>query len=129
MARLAEEFHGGAWLGGLTSARVGARFRGHNRRGWRRWSTTSTVTDADPGQRFGFDVRSVGTLIAHWEYDLEQTEDGCRVTESFWDHRPSWFLPIGGLASGTVKRDTVNQLNIERTLERLKSTAEAPVAG
>jgi polyketide cyclase/dehydrase/lipid transport protein len=125
MGRLAEENRGGSWLGGLRSPVVGARFRGHNRRGWRRWSTTVTVTDADPGRRFAFDVRSLGLPIARWEYAIEPVDGGCRVTESTWDRRPSWFRPIGGFATGAMNRAEVNQHNIERTLARLKASAEA----
>jgi hypothetical protein len=123
MGRVAEENQGGSWLDGSDSATVGARFRGNNRRGWRRWSTTVTVTDADPGRRFGFDVRFFGLPIAHWEYSIEKTDGGCRVTESTWDRRPAWFKPIGDVASGGA-RARLNQHNIERTLLRLKSTAE-----
>lgn len=124
MGGLAEENRGGSWLGGLRAPVVGARFRGHNRRGWRRWSTTVTVTDADPGRRFGFDVRSLGLPIAHWEYEIEPTGSGCRVTERTWDRRPGWFRPIGGFATGAMDRAAVNQHNIEQTLTRLKATAE-----
>jgi hypothetical protein len=126
MGKLAEENQGGRWLGGHSSAAVGARFRGHNKRGVVRWTTVVTITDADPGRRFSFDVRSMGFIpIAHWEYTIEPTEAGCRVTESTWDRRPPWFKPIGGLATGSLNRAKINQHNIDRTLERLKSTAEA----
>jgi hypothetical protein len=122
MARLAEEYRGGRWLG--EPAVVGSKFRGHNRRGWRRWSTTVTVTDADPGRRFGFDVHFYGLPISHWEYSLTPTDDGCHVVESTWDRRLGWFKPIGGFATGSMDRAGVNQHNIERTLERLKSALE-----
>jgi hypothetical protein len=124
MGRLAEENQGGSWLRGADSAAVGAKFRGHNRRGPLHWWTTVTVTDADPGRRFGFDVHSLGLPIAHWEYAIEPTEDGCRVTESTWDRRPGWFKPIGGFATASMNRAMINQHNIERTLARLKATAE-----
>lgn len=124
MGRLAEENQGGSWLRGFDSAAVGARFRGHNRRGPLHWWTTVTVTDADPGRRFGFDVHSLGLPIARWEYAIEPTENGCRVTESTWDRRPAWFKPIGGFATASMNRAAINQHNIERTLARLKATAE-----
>jgi hypothetical protein len=125
MGRLSEENLGGRWLSGSDSAAVGARFRGHNRRGPLHWWTTVTVTDADPGRRFGFDVHSLGLPIAHWEYAIEPTSEGCRVTESTWDRRPGWFKPIGGFATASMNRAAINQHNIERTLSLLKNAAEA----
>jgi hypothetical protein len=44
------------WLG-TAGAQAGARFRGTNQHGFRRWSTTCTVTAADDGRRFAFSVR------------------------------------------------------------------------
>ena len=58
------------WLGGATTPSVGARFKGTNRRGWRRWSTTCTVTEAEPGRRFAFDVRSGPLAISSWSYEF-----------------------------------------------------------
>ena len=49
MGEWSPESEGGAWRGGATKAVVGAKFRGHNRIGWRRWATTCTVTEARPG--------------------------------------------------------------------------------
>ena len=36
------------WLGGATAPAPGVKFRGRNRIGWRRWSTTGTVVTASP---------------------------------------------------------------------------------
>ncbi len=124
MARVSEEYASGKWLG-AAGPEVGARFRGINRRGWRGWSTVSTVTDASP-ERFAFDVRSLGMLVSRWQYDIEPTADGCRVTESTWDRRPAWYRPITVLATGVKDRAVTNQRNIEATLRRLKNTAESP---
>ena len=46
MGKGSPEAVGGRWVGGATGPAVGARFRGHNRSGRRRWSTTVEVTDA-----------------------------------------------------------------------------------
>jgi len=125
MGKLAEENLGGSWLGGATEAAVGARFRGHNRNGVLHWWTTVVVTDAEPGQRFAFNVSSLGLPIARWEYAIEPVDGGCKVTERTWDRRPGWFRPIGGFATGTINRAERNQQHIEATLARLKTTAEA----
>lgn len=124
MARLAEEFSGGRWLGRDTAARVGARFRGANRRGVRFWTTVATVTAAAP-DRFAFRVSSMGLPVSDWSYEITPTDGGCRVVERAWDRRPSWFRPLTVLATGVTDRATRNQANIAATLARLKAAAEA----
>jgi len=125
LSRVSAEFERGRWLGGVTAAKVGARFRGHNRNSWRRWSTTVTVTAAEPGLCFAFDVAFAGVPISRWRYDIEPSDTGCVVTESTWDRRPGWFKPVGDLATGVRDRVEHNRLNIERTLAQLKQAAES----
>jgi hypothetical protein len=126
MSELAGELERAGWLGGVREATVGARFRGHNRRAWRRWSTTATVTDAEPGRRFAFEVSSfAGIPVSRWQYDIEPAEDGCVVEERTWDRRPGWFKPFANLVTGVRDRAEENRRNIERTLSRLKSAVEA----
>jgi hypothetical protein len=124
LAKVAAEFARGRWLGGVTEAQAGARFRGTNKRARRRWTTTVTVTDAEPGKRFAFDVTYYGLPISRWQYDLEPSGDGCVVRESTWDRTPAWFRPIGRLGTGVRDRAETNRRNIERTLRRLKDAAE-----
>ena len=123
LSSCAEEYSGGKWLG-ASGPSVGARFRGVNRRGWRVWPTTSIVTDCS-ASRFAFEVKSLGLAVSRWQYDIEPTADGCRVTESTWDRRPAWYKPITVLATGVKDRAVTNQANIEATLARLKQAAEA----
>lgn len=125
LAEVAVEFEQGTWLDGVTEAKVGARFRGRNRRGWRRWSTTVTVTAADPGKCFAFEVDFRGIPISRWRYDIVATgAAGCLVEESTWVRAPAWFRPVGALATGVLKRTEHNKRNIERTLRQLKQAAE-----
>lgn len=124
LAGVAQEYSGGRWLN-AAGPEVGARFRGVNRRGWRVWPTVATVTDASP-ERFAFEVRSLGLPVSRWQYDIEATGSGCRVTESTWDRRPAWYKPITVLATGVTDRVVTNQRNIEATLARLKQVAESP---
>lgn len=123
LSGVAEEYAGGKWLD-TEGPRVGARFRGVNRRGLRRWPTTATVTDCST-TRFAFEVTSLGVAVARWQYDIEETENGCRVTESTWDRRPSWYKPITVLATGVKDRTATNQQNIEATLKSVKRAAES----
>lgn len=81
LASLAEEAVAMQWRKG-DAARPGAVFTGHNQNGGRRWSTKCTVTDAEPGRRFAFDVRHTVFPVARWQYDIVGTDGGCDVTES-----------------------------------------------
>ncbi len=125
LAAFAEETETMEWVKG-DAARAGAVFKGQNRNAGRSWSTTCTVTDAQPGRVFGFDVRYTFLPIAHWQYDITALDEGrCRVTESTWDLRPSWFRRFGKVATGVADRDSANSANIKATLQRLKQHAES----
>jgi hypothetical protein len=123
LTELAEETTAMNWCKG-DSAGPGAKFRGENRNGRHKWTTTCTVTDATPGETFAFDVHSAVIPVAHWRYEIAPTATGCRVTESTWDRRPGWFRKIGEYATGVHNRNAANATNIERTLQRLKARAE-----
>jgi uncharacterized protein YndB with AHSA1/START domain len=123
MAELAEETTRMRWTKG-DHAVPGATFRGTNRNGFRRWTTTCTVTDADPGRRFAFEVRHTVLPIARWQYDIVATDGGCTVTESTWDRRPGWFKGVAGLATGERDRAAANARHIAATLQRLEAWAE-----
>lgn len=125
MGRLSPECTGGKWLDGATGATVGARFKGTNRRGWVRWSTTSTVVTALPGEQFTFETPDSG---ARWSYRFEPAGDGTLVTESreFYLPRPAvakWFTKL--LLGGTQEHDDEVADGMQETLERLKVLAES----
>jgi hypothetical protein len=124
LAALAEEAHTMEWQKG-SSATPGAVFKGHNRNGSKTWSTTCTVTAAEPGKAFAFDVKSLIFPVAHWRYDIAAADGGCTVTESTWDRRAGWFKAIAGRATGIPDRDSANAEHIELTLQRLKDRAES----
>jgi len=124
LAELSDEYTGYRWLGGASGPAVGVRFRGSNKNGFRRWSTLSTVTDADEGTRFAFDVRSFGQPVARWQYDIAQDGDVCVVTERTWERRSRWFRTVSSFATGVWRRDESNQASIDETLRRLKAKVE-----
>jgi len=124
LASLAEEARAMEWRKG-DAAGPGAVFKGHNRNGIFRWSTKCTVTDAEPGQVFAFDVRYLGVPVARWRYDIAGADGGCRVTERTWDHRPGWFSKTAWIGTGVRDRDSANAEHIKLTLQRLKEKAEA----
>ena len=127
MGSLSPENTGGRWLKGATGPAVGARFRGSNRNGWRRWSTSVQVTRCVPGQEFAFAVSYLGIPVSEWAYDVETDGDAvCRVTESWRDRRPGWFSLPAGLATGVRDRgEQSTGLAIDQTLAAVKARIEA----
>jgi hypothetical protein len=125
LTSLAEEAVSMEWRkGGVV--RQGAVFVGRNENGSKRWSTTCTVTDAERGRVFAFDVRYTVIPIARWQYDIVAADGGCRVKESTWDRRPGWFRKIAARSTGVTDRAAANAEHIRRTLQRLKQRAETP---
>lgn len=125
MGEWSPEATGGRWLGDASGPSVGARFKGSNRRGWRRWGTISTVRESTPGEVFAFDADALGLGIARWEYHLEADGDGCVVTERWVDRRGGAMRLIGRVVSGVGDRAEHNREGMEATLRRLAETVEA----
>jgi uncharacterized protein YndB with AHSA1/START domain len=119
------------WVGGATGPRLQARFRGHNRQGWRSWTTTGTIVGYEPGREIAWDVGVVGFAIAQWGYRIDPDPGGeaCTVVESFRDRRGSLFQALGPVARGVKDVDAHNRVGMEQTLARIKAAAEAVSAG
>ena len=124
MGEWSPENVGGRWIGGASGPAVGARFRGQNRRGWRRWSTTCTVVVADPGRAFAFDVAFARIPASRWTYELRPEGDATVVTERWTDRRPTWFARLAGATMGIDDIRAHNEANIRRSLAALTSVAE-----
>ena len=114
------------WLDGATAPAQGARFRGTNRRGPLLWQTTCTVTAADPGRRFAFDVAFGPWRIATWAYDFAPVDGGCLVTESWSDRRPGGMRVASVPVMGIKDRAAHNRRGMQATLAALKAAAESP---
>lgn len=126
MGEWSPENVGCTWLGGATGPSVGARFKGKNQRGWRRWSTINEVVEADPGRTFAFRTTSFGLRVALWRYDFTGERDGpTTVTESWTDERGTIITVGGRLATGVGDRASHNREGMTQTLEALKAAAEA----
>lgn len=129
MGEWSPENRGGRWAGGARGPKVGATFRGRNRAGWRRWRTVVTVTAADPGRRFAFDVHFAAVPISTWEYTFTAADGGCLVTESWSDRRPGWMRKLSGPVMDIPDRESHNRDGMEKTLQALKNAAERAPAG
>lgn len=111
------------WIDGATGPAVGARFKGTNKRGFARWSTKPTVTAAEPGRVFAFDVLP----DTRWTYRFEPDGDGTRLSESFEMLRdmPGYIQ----FAERYLLRVKDRRADLERgmteTLGRIKSAVES----
>jgi Polyketide cyclase / dehydrase and lipid transport len=129
MGRWSPECERVEWTGGRTAPQVGATFTGHNRNGRRSWSTHGTVTVADRGREFTFEVRSVLNLpVSRWSYRFETADGVCHVAESTKDRRGALMRTLGRLATGIGDRAERNRQTMTTTLERLRVAAESPGA-
>ena len=127
MGEWSPETTGVTWLGGADGPRPGARFRGTNRNGLRRWSTICTVLTAEPGRELAWEARLFGRPVARWRYAFEPDgRGGTKVTESCEDQRGVVFRALGGVASGVSDRKSHNAESMRVTLERLKAAADSP---
>ncbi len=95
MGEWSPENDGGSWAKGATGPATGAVFKGRNRNGLRRWTTTATVVDCQPGKAFEIAITFGPLAVANWRYEFEDTAEGCRVTESWLDHRTSFMRLLG----------------------------------
>ena len=116
---------GAEWLDGAHGPAVGARFKGRNKRRGS-WSTTCTVTAAEPGREFAF---SVGKDETRWRYQFAPDGGGCNVTESFEIVRTPgtvgrFFTKIGTGVPWSEREDDLVH-GMEETLRRLKAIAES----
>ena len=124
MGEFSPENVGCEWLGDRREPVVGARFRGTNQNGKRRWKTVCTVVTAEPGRVFAFDVKASGLRVARWEYRFAPGDKGCRMSETWTDQRGKIVAWMGKPVSGVGDRASHNRAGMETTLEKLAAAAE-----
>lgn len=115
---LSPECYKAEWEGDATGPAVGASYRGYNRAGDNEWDIAVDIVAAEPGRAWAFEVPSPDAPT-RWSYDIEATDTGCRVTESF-------DAPV--LAEERFQKMGRHQMlvtNIETTLQNLKAAAES----
>jgi uncharacterized protein YndB with AHSA1/START domain len=126
MGEWSPETYRAEWIDGATGPAVGARFRGRNRRGFVRWSTTPRVVVADEGREFAFVTELRGRELTRWTYRFEPDGEATLVHESFeiidslavMDVALKYVLRIGDRADDLVD-------GMQATLHRIKIAAEA----
>lgn len=125
MGEWSPEATGGRWLKGATGPEVGARFKGTNEAGGKKWATTCEVVESVPGERFTFRVFVGPIKVAIWTYTFEPADAGTLVTESWTDERHRFFAALTKRVTGVDDRVTHNEANMEQTLEALERALAA----
>jgi len=118
VAEWSHECRSAEWISAPGRAVLGARFRGHNRAGWLRWSRTCEVVAVDEPHEIVW--RTVPTLLfpdsTEWRIRLAPEGSGTRITQSFrvlraprlLDLLYAWLIPAhtdrdAGLADDLVR--------------------------
>jgi len=127
MGERSPECYRAEWVGDARRAKVGARFRGHNRIGVIKWSTTCKITSAERGREFAFTVvNRHGREETRWRYLISPDDGGCTVTESY---QFLWCPFAARIAEIPFPRDRQLRRGIRETLARLKAAAELSTGG
>jgi hypothetical protein len=118
---------GAVWLDGATGPTVGARFKGMNRRGKTKWTSTCEIIVADPNREFSFATGGAKKPDTVWRYTLEPLgEHETRITESFQLVKP---LGVGSrfvtrITTGVRDRRADLEDNVRHSLARIKELLE-----
>ena len=118
ISELSPECYKAEWEGDSQGAAVGAKFRGYNDNNGMKWDQACIVVAATPGKEWAFEVPADDGRSTIWRYEIDETGNGCRVTESF--DSPL----LDGEFFQKVNRHKILLDNIARTLANLKSIAE-----
>jgi Polyketide cyclase / dehydrase and lipid transport len=120
------ECRGCEWLGGADAPVPGARFVGHNRRGWIRWSRLNEVAVVDPPH--GLAWRTIWPTFhieVKWRIRLVTEGSATRVTESL--DIISLPLVMDWLFCVITPTHRDRTADLIEDLKRLKSVVEAEV--
>lgn len=113
------------WLAPVQIAVLGARFRGNNRRGFRRWTRTSEIVDLEPGRALAWQTlpSKLYPDSTRWHVTLQTEGSGTSVTESFRITKLPRSLEIFLYWFNPSHRD--RHADLEQDLLRLKAFIES----
>ena len=125
MGEWSPECIGCRWVGGAQSAVEGAQYRGTSQNGRRRWTTLSSIVEAQPGLVLAWDVSYFGFRVARWRYEFAELPGGTLLREIVEDRRGRLLRLVSPLITGSRDRGSRNETTMHVTLERLKAAAES----
>lgn len=123
MGRWSPECKGATWLNPPSDSLSGRRFRGSNRAGLLRWSTTCTILVADPGRLLTFDARHWSGATTRWTFEIKPTDQGTTVRESFRTiNSPAVMIALERLAGRPRRLRSAMRTTLERLCAEAKRT-------
>ncbi|MEC8985620.1 MAG: SRPBCC family protein [Actinomycetota bacterium] len=125
MGRWSPENDGGNWTKGATGPALGAKFKGDNSWEGKSWKAPVTITEFEAPTRFAFEMRVPLIGGADWSFDIEPTENGSKVTQTWIDRRTKAMKIIGGKLSGVPDRVSHTRMSMETTLNNLANEIES----
>jgi hypothetical protein len=126
-ARFSDEFQGGSWEDGATTAQVGARFTGRNRHpAIGEWETHPLVVECETDRVFAYVIGDPDQPSARWTFELESLDGGIRTRL-----RQSARMGPGpsGLTPAIEARPDKEERIVERRLDEWRANMQATVAG
>jgi hypothetical protein len=122
-ARFSSEFTGAEWIEGEASE--GAKFRGRNaHKAIGEWHTECTVIACEPERVFAWEVQGPDGPSAEWRFEIERTDDGCRLSQ--WARMgpgPS------GLTPAILQMPDKEERIVERRLEEWRTNMTSNLEG
>ena len=125
MGRWSPENDGGDWIRGASGPALGAKFRGKNSWEGKSWKAPVTITEFDAPHRFTFEMRIRPLGGADWSFDIEPTENGCKVTQTWIEKETALLRKIGTIATGVPERMSHTEMSMRITLDNLAKELEA----
>ena len=125
MGRWSPENDGGDWIRGASGPALGAKFRGKNSWEGKSWKAPVTITEFDAPHRFTFEMRIMPLGGADWSFDIEPTESGCKVTQTWIEKETALLRKIGTIATGVPERMSHTEMSMRITLDNLAKELEA----
>ena len=130
MGEWSPECTGCTWISATGRVDVGAQFRGFNRWGPLRWSTTCTVDVFSVDRCFAYSARHSSGAMTRWTYDLRSDETGTTVTESFESiDSPAAVLVIDRLARRPSRLRRHMNVTLARLLHHVEHHGATPDPG
>ena len=118
IAEWSHECRGAQWLDGAAGPALGARFRGSNKVDRFGWSRVCTVTELEPGRRFGYRTSGgVPSDSTAWSFEFHSHPGGTRVVQRYQILKFARWMELLTIALVPAHRDRRPALRAD--LERL----------